>query len=128
VPEPLIFVTTATFDPDDREAVEQLSARLVDVAESHGSGLVAYHFHVSDDGESVTNVQVHADAASMDAYLVAAQDQIGQAIELTSIATIDVYGRPGPLLQQALEHNAAQGVEVRVVPTHLVGVTPGLAA
>jgi hypothetical protein len=123
VSEPLIFVTTATLDEAAFETIKELSAALVALAEASGNGVVAYHFHVSEEVSSVSNVQVHADAESMDAYLLVAQDQIAKAVELTKITSIDVFGRPGPVLQQALQHNAEQGVPVRIMPTHLGGIT-----
>jgi hypothetical protein len=126
--EPLIFVTTATINEGEFETITALSAALIARAEAGDAGLVAYHFHLSDDGSSVSNVQVHADAASMDAYLLVAQEQIAKAVELTTITSIDVFGTPGPVLQQAIRHNAEQGVPVRVVPTHLNGLTRGAAA
>jgi hypothetical protein len=121
--EPLIFVTTATLEEDASEAFEEGSTALVALAEASDNSLVAYHFHLSEDGSTVANVQVHADAESMDAYLLLAQKQIAQTVELTTITSIDVFGRPGPVLQQALQHNTERGVPVRIMPVHLGGIT-----
>jgi hypothetical protein len=121
--EPLIFATTATINEGELETIKTLSETLTGLAEASDAGLVAYHFHLSEDGRSVSNVQIHADAASMDAYLQGAQEQIAKAVELTTITSIDVFGTPGPVLQQALQHNAERGVPARVMSTHLNGIT-----
>ena len=125
--EPLIFVTTATINNGEFETVTALSVALIALAEAR-AGLVAYQFHVSEDRNSLSNVQIHADAESMDAYLQAAHEQIANAVELTTISSIEVFGTPGPVLQQALQHNAEQGVPVRVLPIYLNGITRSPAA
>jgi hypothetical protein len=57
----------------------------------------------------------------MDAYLPLVQELIQQALELTKTTSIEVYGTPGPVVQQVLRMNAEQGVLVRVKPARISG-------
>ena len=121
-------VTTLTINEGEVETIKALSATFIALAEAIDTRLVAYHFHLNEDDSSVSNVQVHTDAASMDAYLLAAQEHIAKVVAVTTTLGIEVFGTPGPVLQQVLQHNAEQGVPIRIMPTHLDGVTRGPAA
>jgi hypothetical protein len=121
--EPLVFVTKHRVNDGALDGIKQLSERFAGTIEASDTGLVAFHFFVNDDGTEVSNVQVHRDAAAMDAYLPVAQDLIGEALELSRTTRIDVFGSPGPLLQQVLRHNEDMGVPVRVTRAHLDGFT-----
>jgi hypothetical protein len=108
-------------NPGQFARVKALSAHFGDVVERSTTGLLAYHFHANQDGTEVANVQVHADAASMDAYLPLVRSEIAQALELTQTRRIDVFGAPGLVLAEVLQHNLDQGVAVNVMPSHLAG-------
>jgi hypothetical protein len=119
--DPLVFVTTHRIAPGQEAAVERLGRAFAADVEAARTGLVHFGFHLDEDGGSVANVQVHRDAASMDAYLPVVADRIHEALELTTTETIDVYGEPGPVLREVLRHNWEQGARVRVLPRHLAG-------
>jgi hypothetical protein len=121
--EPFIFVTTHAINDGERDQIEDLAKRFRELVEASDTGLVAFHFYLSDDGTEVSNVQVHADAASMEAYLPLVQAQITEALELSRTTRIDVFGTPGPILREVLRQNEAMGVAVRVLPIHLDGFT-----
>jgi hypothetical protein len=123
MPDPFIFVTTSRITEGELESIKELSKTFTDLVEASDTGLVAFHFYMSEDGTEVSNVQVHADAASMDAYLPVVRDKISEALELSTTSTIDVYGTPGPVLREVLRQNEEQGVRVRVKPNHLDGFT-----
>lgn len=120
--KPLIFATTFLIHDGQLERLTDLSKDFAEVAATRDS-VIAYHFHVSEDGRELSNVQVHSDAASMDAYLMLVGDKIAEALQLAKTASIDVYGEPGPVLREALRHNAEQGARVRVSPRYLGGFT-----
>lgn len=126
--DPFIFVTTHTVNEGELGRVKELSTTFTDAVEASETGLVAFHFHLSEDGTEVSNVQVHADAASMEAYLPLVQDKIARALALTETTSIDVYGTPGPVVRQVLQRNEEQGVRVRVKPHHLGGFTRSAVA
>jgi hypothetical protein len=120
--EPLIFATTFLINEGQVERLKELSKGFAEVAEAHDS-VIAYHFHVSEDGHEISNVQVHTNAASMDAYLPLVGEKIGEALKLAKTISIDVYGEPGPVLREALRHNAEQGARVQVMRSHVGGFT-----
>jgi hypothetical protein len=121
--DPFIFVTTHTINEGQLESIKDLSKTFTDLVEASDSGLVAFHFYMSEDGTEVSNVQVHADAASMDAYLPVAREKISEALELSRTSSIEIFGSPGPVLRAVLRQNEDQGVRVRVKSSHLDGFT-----
>lgn len=126
--EPLILTTTSTVNDGNLNAVKTLSTRFAEQIEAAATGLLAFCFYLSDDATAVSNIQVHRDAAAADAYLPLAQRLIQEALQYTKTLSIDVYGTPGPALQQVLRANAEQGVQVRITSRHVSGFTrPGSA-
>jgi hypothetical protein len=121
--EPFVFITTHTIHAGELGQIEDLGRQFTELVEASDTGLLAFHFYVSEDGTQVASVQVHADAASMDAYLPVVGALIGRALELSRTDRIDVYGTPGPVLREVLRHNEEQGATVHVMPRHLDGFT-----
>jgi hypothetical protein len=68
-------------------------------------------------------VQVHKDAASMDAYLPMVQEKIAQALELSKTSSIEVFGTPSPMVEMVLRQNEEQGARVSIKPNYLDGFT-----
>lgn len=126
--EPFIFITTHTINDGELEAIKELSQAYTELVESADTGLVAFHFHLSEDEKEVSLVQVHADAASMDAYLPLARTKIAEALELSETTSIDAYGTPGPIVSEVVRQFKELGVRVRVMPHHLNGFTRGPAS
>jgi hypothetical protein len=128
MPQPLILITTSTIKDGKLDGVKALSTRFADLVEEHDTALMSFDFYINDDGTLVSNVQVHRDAESMEAYLPVAQPLIAEALQLTHTDAIDVFGAPGPIFQQVLRMNAEQGATVRVMPSHLAGFTTAARA
>ena len=126
--EPLVFVTTHRIAPGQGEAVERLGRAFAADVDAAPTGLVHFGFHLDQDGTEVANVQVHRDPASMDAYLPVAAERIHEALRITETESIEVYGDPGPVLEEVLRHNWEQGVRVRVMPRHLAGFSRAAVA
>lgn len=121
--DPFILVTTNTVNRGQLDRLKELSARFAERIEKSDTGLLAFNFFLNDEQTEVSNVQVHRDAASMEAYLPLAQEMISEALELTQTKSIQVYGAPGPITQQVLRMNAEQGAHVHVTPNHIHGFT-----
>lgn len=119
--EPFVFVTTHTINDGKREEVEALSESFSDFVESNEPDVLAFEFFVDDDGRTVSNVQVHPDAASMERHLQLSGEQIGRALAVTQTRSIDVYGMPGPVLRTVLDHNVEAGVQVSIMPNRQAG-------
>ncbi len=126
--DPFIFVTTHTVNHGQLASIKDLSRTFTELVQASDTGLVAFHFYMSDDGTQVANVQVHADAASMDAYLPVVREKISEALALSETSSIEVFGTPGPVLREVLRQNREQGVHVRVKPNHLDGFTRSTVA
>ncbi|HET6690961.1 MAG TPA: hypothetical protein VFG74_08860 [Miltoncostaeaceae bacterium] len=125
--EPLVFVTTHAVGDGAREQIERLAEAFADDVASQDTGLLEFHFHMDQDGREASNVQVHADAASMDAYLPLVRERIVRALALSRTLSIEVFGTPGPVLREVLDHNRQQGVRVTVMPRRLAGFSRRLA-
>lgn len=125
---PFVFVTNHTVRDGQLERIKQIGKSFTDLVERSDTGLLEFHFYLSDDGTQVSNVQVHVDAASMDAYLPVVGEKIAEALEASDTSSIEVFGTPGPVLEQVLRHNEELGAVVRVLPTHLDGFTHADAA
>lgn len=121
--DPFILLTTNTINPGEVDRVKELSRRFMERIQAADTGLLAFHFYLNDEGTEVSNVQVHRNAGSMDAYLPVAQELIQDALSLTRTVSIDVYGTPGPVVQQVLRMNADQGARVRVTSDRISGFT-----
>ena len=121
--DPLVLVTINTINPGQLDRVKELSARFSERIEESHTGLLAFNFYLNDAETEVSNVQVHRDAASLEAYLPLAQQMIAEALELTRTKSIQVYGTPGPITQQVLRMNAEQGADVNVTANRIRGFT-----
>lgn len=125
---PFILITTNTINEGQLEGVKRLSTRFAERVRAADTGLLAFSFYLNDEGTEVSNVQVHRDAASMDAYLPIAQELIQEALSITTTESIDVYGTPGPVVQQVLRMNAEQGARVHVTSDRISGFTAPASA
>jgi hypothetical protein len=121
--KPLVFITTHTINEGQLDAVKELSKRFADQIEASDTGLLGFHFLLSDDGREVSNVQLYGDADAMDAYLPVAGELIAEALTLTKTNSIAIYGRPGPVTMQVIKHNEELGATVTIMPDHLGGFT-----
>jgi hypothetical protein len=118
---PFIFVTTHRIDPRRRDEFHGLSRQLTEFVETNEPEMLAYYAYLSDDGDEISLVQVHRDATSADRHLQMVHTLIEPAFEMSEVARIDVYGRPGDLVQQAIAANAERGVPVNVKPASVDG-------
>jgi hypothetical protein len=77
----------------------------------------------------VTVVQVHPDAASMEAHteIVRERAQAAYAETLEATVRIQVFGQPTGALLEALHEQAGNGVELSIEPEHLGGFTRSAA-
>ena len=94
--EPLVFVTTHAVGDGAREQIERLAEAFADDVASQDTGLLEFHFHMDQDGREASNVQVHADAASMDAYLPLVRERIVRALPCPGPSASRCSGRPAP--------------------------------
>ena len=119
--EPFVFITSHTLNDGELEAYMQQNSEFVAFLAANEPRLLDFRVYMNDEQTEVTFLFVFPDAEAADAHLQLAQDYIARGLQITKTARLEVFGTPGPLLQQALDGNAAQGVAVDVKPNHLGG-------
>ena len=102
---------------------------LVEFIEASEPRLIAFDEYVNEAADEVTVVQVHPDAASMEAHMETVRERAQQAYAETLDATIriQVFGRPTDALLETLRRQAGSGVEISVNGEHLGGFTRSAA-
>jgi hypothetical protein len=102
---------------------------LVEFLASSEPRLIAFNEYLNDAGDEVTVVQVHPDAASMEAHIEIVRERAQQAYAETLDATvrIQVFGKPTDAILEALRRQAGSGVEITVNDEHLGGFTRSAA-
>jgi hypothetical protein len=102
---------------------------LVAFIDANEPRLIAFNEYLNEAGDEVTVVQVHPDAASMEAHMqiVRERAQAAYAETLDATVRVQVFGRPTPAILEALRQQAGGGVEISVNGEHLGGFTRSTA-
>jgi quinol monooxygenase YgiN len=126
---PFIFIATNRLKPGQLDRERKRVPGLVEFIEANEPRLIAFNEYVNDAGDEVTVVQVHPDAASMEAHMEIVHERAMQAYAETLDATvrIQVFGRPTGAILEALRQQAGSGVEITVNGEHLGGFTRSAA-
>jgi hypothetical protein len=126
---PLIFIATNRLKPGRLDRERERVPGLVEFLQANEPRLIAFNEYVNDDGTEVTVVQIHPDAASMEAHTAIVRERAQEAYAETLDATvrIQVFGRPTDALLEALRRQAGSGVELSVNGEHLGGFTRSAA-
>jgi hypothetical protein len=122
---PFIFIATNRLKPGALDRERQRVPGLVEFIEANEPRLIAFNEYVSEAGDEVTVVQVHPDAASMEAHMEIVRDRAMQAYAETLDATVrvQVFGEPTEAILEVLRQQAGSGVEITVNSEHLGGFT-----
>ena len=98
---------------------------LVEFIEANEPRVIAFNEYVNEAGDEVTVVQIHPDAASMEAHTTIVADRARAAYAETLDATvkIQVFGQPSEAMLAALRQQAGSGVEITLHTEHLGGFT-----
>ena len=115
---PFIFIATNRLRPGALEAEKRRVPRLSEFIEANEPRLIAFNEFVNDAGDEVTVVQIHPDAASMEAHMEIVRERAQEAYAETLEATvrIQVFGRPTEAILEILRQQAGGGV---VTSAHL---------
>ena len=126
---PFIFIATNRLKPGQLDRERTRVAGLVEFIEANEPRLIAFNEYVSESGDEVTVVQVHPDAASMEAHMEIVRERALQAYAETLEATvrIQVFGEPTDEIFETLRQQAGNGVEISVNGEHLGGFTRSAA-
>ena len=93
---PFIFIATNRLKPGQLESERKRVPGLVEFIETSEPRLIAFNEFVNEAGDEVTVVQIHPDAASMEAHMEIVRERVKEAYAETLDATvrIQVFGRP----------------------------------
>ena len=102
---PLIFIATNRLKPGRLDSERARVPGLVEFVEANEPRLIAFNEYVNEAGDEVSVVQVHPDAASMEAHIaiVAERARAAYAETLDATVRIQVFG--------ATERGDARGSE-----------------
>ena len=98
---------------------------LVEFVEANEPRVIAFNEYVNDAGDEVSVVQIHPDAASMEAHIavIAERARAAYAETLDATVRIQVFGQPSEEMLVALKQQAGEGVEIALHTEHLGGFT-----
>jgi len=130
MPSPFIFVATNRLKPGRLELERARVPGLVEFIEANEPRLIAFNEYANEAAGEVTVVQVHPDAASMEAHMqiVAERAQAAYSETLDATVRIQVFGPPTDAILELLRAQAGSGVEITVNGEHLGGFTRSAAA
>ena len=116
----ILYLDTSDVREGALEELKPAMARLVEFVQANEPQLIAYNVYFTEDGTQMTVVSVHPDAASLEYHMEVAGPLFGEFIELVTLSSIHIYGRPSEkALQQAREKSRLLGgAPVRVEPLH----------
>ncbi len=126
VSDAILYIDTSDVREGALEELKPAIARLVEFVQANEPRLIAYNVYLTEDGTRMTVVSVHPDAASLEYHLEVAGPLFREFVELVTLSSIQIYGRPSEkALQQAHEKSRLLGgAPVRVEPLH-AGFTRG---
>ena len=126
---PFIFIATNRLKPGALDRERDRVPGLVEFIEAHEPRLIAFNEYVNESADEVTVVQVHPDAASMEAHMEIVRERASAAYADTLDATVrvQVFGRPTDAILEILRQQAGNGVEISINGEHLGGFTRSAA-
>ena len=119
---PFILITYHRVQDGQLETLEELGRAFVESIDANEPDALDFKLYLSEDGHQLTHLLVLRDAAAMDRHFQISGELIGKSLEVAQTTDITVLGEPGPILSQVLAANAAEGVNVRVLPRQMNGL------
>jgi hypothetical protein len=122
---PLIFIATNKLKPGAFDAERRRIPDLTKFLRASEPRLIAFNEYLSDDRSEVSVVQIHPDAASVEAHIEIVKDRAAQAYgeTLDQTVRIQIFGKPSSNMLAALRRHAGTGVRLHIHPTHIGGFT-----
>jgi hypothetical protein len=103
MPSPIIYVGTHGIQSGKAERARAASEDLARHLETHHPNYLHFQISISDEGDRMTVLQIHADEASMMLHLQLAGEKIAAAYEfLSGTISIDIFGEPSEQLAAAI--------------------------
>lgn len=116
--DPLIFINSYRVTPGNEDTYREAFREVADLVKAEEPKMLYFAEHVSEDGATVTTVQVHADADNLIHHMEVVGEHIQRAAEYIdwSSMSIDLYGTPSEALLEQMRQVAGTGVSVSVNP------------
>jgi hypothetical protein len=106
-PIAVVYIDRSEIREGKAEELRAGVRELVDFVEAHEPQLIAYAFHIGEDGGEMTVVAVHPDSASLELHIEVAGEEFRKLAHLLTLRDIRIYGRPSDraltLLRQKAE-------------------------
>jgi len=123
MPGPFIFVGTYSIKSGNLEETRKHLQEVTDLVETNEPRLIAFNFYLSEAGNTVSCVQVHPDAASMEFHMKVAAHHIRDAFDyLDKTERLEVYGAAPEALTATLGGFVQPGA-FALMPIHEAGFT-----
>lgn len=111
---PLTFIAHYRVHPGRMDELQALATEYASTVERTEPGCVSLGLYFEGDSR-FCHVVTLQDTETMDQHVVQVHSFLERSADLVEPATLTVYGSPGPVLQAALESNAARGADTAVV-------------
>lgn len=121
---PFIFIGTYTIKSGKLEETRKHLQEVVDLVETNEPRLISFNFYLDEPGNSVSCVQVHPDAASMEYHMTVVAQHIRGAFDyLERTVSEQVYGTPSEVLTEKLREYPDPDTALTLAPIHEAGFT-----
>ena len=113
----IVYVDHSDVQHGRVEELKEGIRRLVGIIDELEPQLVAYGFHLDEQGGRLTVTVVHPDSASLEFHMEVGREQFRKLADLLTLREIEVYGSVTTRARELLEQKATMlgGSSVRVV-------------
>jgi quinol monooxygenase YgiN len=118
---PFMLITTHRIKPGQLDAFHALAHTYEEFVHANEPDLLAYYTYIDADHSEASLVQIHRNEQSAEHHMTIAAELIGQGLTLADTVRVEIYGTPGPIVEQARAANAAANVQVSAKPRSLGG-------
>jgi quinol monooxygenase YgiN len=121
---PFIFIGSYTVQQGKVEEVRKALQGLVEIVETNEPRLIAFNVYLDEEGNKVSVVQVHPDAASIGFHMKLVADHISGAFEyFEKTLGVQIYGAPENGVVDMIREMSEPGAPMTVMPIHEAGFT-----
>jgi quinol monooxygenase YgiN len=119
-----VYVGTSTIKPGKQEEARKHLAELVDFVETNEPRMIAFHAFLDEERRTLTIVQVHPDASSMEFHMQVNAKHFATAFDiLEAVVSEQYYGEIPEALATELNKWDDASVTVTRMPVHEGGFT-----
>jgi len=101
--QPLVYVDASEVRPGKLVELKAAIEELANFVEENEPGLVSYSVYLSESGNRMSVVHIHADPASLDYHLDVAGPLFPKFADLVTLSSIHIYGAPSETAVRQLQ-------------------------